>query len=71
MGNLISWIASPVLNYMSLLAITSGEDFMRQTGKMYVVYGVLSIIFIGIVLFLLYLEKRIKKIENKIDNEQQ
>lgn len=38
-------------------------------GKSMVVIGVISIIFIGITLFLLSMDKRLKKIENKSTNE--
>jgi len=46
------------------------DDFMRQTGKIHVVYAVLTVIFTGFFIFLFFLERRIKKIENKLDNEQ-
>lgn len=71
MTNVASWIGYNLWGQLTNLMIIGSTDFMRQTGKMYVVYGVISIIFIGIVLFLLYLEKRIQKIENKINNGQQ
>ena len=45
------------------------NDYMRQTGKIYVVFGVILIIFIGIVIFLIRLERKIKKLENKINHE--
>jgi CcmD family protein len=38
-------------------------DFMRSTGKIYVVVGVLAMTFIGIVLFLISIERRLKKLE--------
>lgn len=50
---------------MNLFAQNTVEmaDGMRQSGKIYVVVGVIVIIFIGIILFLLSLEKRLKKLE--------
>jgi CcmD family protein len=40
-------------------------DQLRQSGKIYVVVAVVLIIFIGIVLFLFALDKRIKKLESE------
>lgn len=45
-------------------------DFMRETGKINVVYGVLVVIFLGIAGFLFILERRIKKIEKQIQNDE-
>lgn len=44
-------------------------DFMRQTGKIYVVFGVLAIIFIGIIIFLIILEKKIRVIEKRTEHD--
>lgn len=38
-------------------------DTLMRSGKIYVVLGVLLIIFTGIIIFLITLEKRIKKLE--------
>jgi CcmD family protein len=40
-------------------------DLMRSNGKIYVVVGVLVIIFVGIVLYLLSIERRLKKLEKE------
>ncbi len=49
---------------------TATTDFMRSTGKIYVVVAVIAVVFIGIVLFLIFLERRLTKLENQIrDNE--
>ena len=50
----------------NLLAQTESTDFMRSMGKMYVVVAVIITIFIGIVLFLVFLDRRLTKIENQI-----
>jgi CcmD family protein len=39
-------------------------DGMRSNGKIFVVVAVLTIIFIGIIFYLVRLEKRIKQLEN-------
>lgn len=44
-------------------------DLMRQDGKIYVVVGCILLIFIGLVLFLLRLEKRISKLEKSESHE--
>ena len=43
--------------------VVETPDFMRSTGKIYVVYGVLLLIFVGIILFLVRLERSIKRLE--------
>lgn len=60
---------------MALLLFSSllwgqGEeaDFMRSTGKIYVVVAVIVTIFIGIVLFLIYLDRKLTKLENQIND---
>lgn len=65
------------LIFLGTVLLTTGSeplqgsgDFMRETGKIYVVYAVLSIVFIGIVLFLMRLERKINKLEKRIENEQ-
>ena len=44
-------------------------DFYRSLGKMYVVLGVVLILFLGIVLFLVHLQKQVSKLEKQFDNE--
>ncbi len=46
-----------------------GNDFLRNTAKIYVVVGVIAIIFIGIVIFLVRLDRKLTKLENQIKNE--
>lgn len=41
-------------------------DTMRQDGKIYVVVAVLSVIFTGIVLFLISIERRVARMEKQI-----
>ena len=41
---------------------------MRSTGKVYVVVAVIVTIFIGIVLFLIYLDRKLTKLENQIND---
>lgn len=46
-----------------------GGDFMRSTGKIYVVVAVIAAIFVGIVLFLAYLDRKLTKLENQINEK--
>ncbi|MFK8101102.1 MAG: CcmD family protein [Saprospiraceae bacterium] len=41
-------------------------SLMRSDGKLYVVVGVIVMIFVGIVLFLIYLERKLTSLENQI-----
>lgn len=51
----------------TLFAQTNGSgDFMRSMGKMYVVVAVILAIFIGLVFFLVYLDRRLTKLEDQI-----
>lgn len=40
-----------------------GNDYMNNIGKIYVVAGVMLILFFSIILFLIYLERKVKKLE--------
>ena len=48
------------------LQAQGNRDFMRETGKIYVVTGVILIIFAGIVLYLVRLDKKLTKIEHQV-----
>lgn len=41
-----------------------GESLFRSSGKIYVVVGIITIIFLCIVLYLIRLDKKISKLEN-------
>jgi CcmD family protein len=45
-------------------------DIMRSNGKIYVVVGVILIIFLGITSYLFLLNKKINKLEEKLKNNQ-
>jgi len=40
-------------------------DVMRSNGKIYVVVAVIAIIFIGLMVYLVCMDKRVKKLEEK------
>lgn len=44
-------------------------DFLRQSDKLYVVISVLLTIFVGIIIFLIYQERKISRLEKKIKDK--
>lgn len=44
-------------------------DFARSMGKMNVVIAVIVTVFVGIVIFLIYMERRLAKLEKQVDSE--
>jgi CcmD family protein len=62
----VSTLAFCLSPFMLLLAQQENPDFMRSMGKMYVVVAVIVAIFIGIVIFLVYLDRKLTKLENQI-----
>jgi uncharacterized membrane protein YidH (DUF202 family) len=44
------------------------NEFFRSNGKIYVIVGVLLIIFLGIVIFLISLDRKISKLEQREKN---
>ena len=44
-------------------------DFMRDIGKIYVVVSVIAVIFVGLATYLVYLNRKIKRLEKKLDDE--
>lgn len=50
----------------SLLAQTAEPDFMRSIGKIYVVVAVIVAMFVGIIGFLIYMDKKLTNLENQI-----
>jgi CcmD family protein len=45
------------------------RDFMRETGKIYVVVGVILLIFTGIVWYLVRLDRKLTKLEYQLNEE--
>lgn len=48
---------------------TENQDFFRAIGKIYVVVAVIIAIFLGIVIFLIYLDRKLTKLEKQINNK--
>lgn len=53
--------------FLPLISFAVSEDasLFYQSGKIYVVVGVMSIIFLGLIVFLFRLDKRISRLEEK------
>jgi hypothetical protein len=45
-------------------------DPMRQSGKIYVVVGVITIIFIGIIVYMITVDSRVSKLEKSIKDRE-
>lgn len=43
-----------------------GNDFMRSIGKIYVVVAVIVMVFIGIIFFLIHLDRKLTRLEDQI-----
>lgn len=67
MRKLISVLTTTLLPLSALMAQDGGSDFMRSIGKIYVVVAVIIAIFVGIVLFLIYLDRKLTKLEDQIN----
>ena len=51
-----------ILNFVSQVEMA---NLMRSNGKIYVVVAVISIIFLGIIFFLIRIDSKIRKIEER------
>lgn len=46
------------------------DDFMYSTGKIYVVVAVIVVVFLGIVLYVARLDRKITKLEDQINHHE-
>ena len=64
---------SSLFIFLMLLSVDlfgqDSADFARSIGKMNVVIAVIITIFIGLIVFLIYMERRLSKIEKQIDSK--
>lgn len=49
--------------------VAKWDNTLRSNGKIYVVVGVVAIIFFGLAVYLIMQERRISKIENQLKNK--
>ncbi len=72
MTRLRSLVLTLILSFITIIARAQGTttfgETMRSNGRIYVVIGVLVIIFLGIIVYLIRLEKKMSKMENQFDH---
>lgn len=54
------------LNLTTALVMILEADFMRSIGKIYVVVAVILVLFIGIFIFLINIDRKLSKLETQI-----
>ncbi|MEY3369260.1 MAG: hypothetical protein RI973_2415 [Bacteroidota bacterium] len=72
-GNAVKKILAallPLLIFDQSVFSQTAVPSSRSEGKMFVVVAVISAIFAGIVIFLVYLERRLTKLENQIKDHE-
>lgn len=60
--NLLVLLVMPIFTFASDVEMA---DLLHENGKIYVVVGVIAIIFIGIVVYLITIDRRLSKIEKE------
>jgi len=66
---IFTFILSVSLYLPSVWAYGSG-DFMRETGKIGVVFGVVLLIFAGLIWYMVRLDRKLTKLEQQIKDDQ-
>ena len=66
----ISLLLIQVIIVNTIGAQSDNPDFMRSVGKIYVVVAVIIAMFIGLILFLMSLERKLTKLENQITDDE-
>ena len=65
MKRLINSLLLALLPFLTMAQDVEMADVMRNNGKIYVVVGVISIIFVGIAVYLITIDRRLTKIEKE------
>ncbi len=55
--------------YLPEVRAQGSGDFMRETGKIGVVVGVILLIFLGLILYLVRLDRKLTKLEQQINDQ--
>jgi exosortase/archaeosortase len=66
--NFILFILFSVV-HLSPLKAEGGDDFMRSTGKINVVVAVIAVLFLGIVAYLIHIDRKLVKLERDIQDK--
>ncbi|MEM9992038.1 MAG: CcmD family protein [Bacteroidota bacterium] len=48
---------------------TTATDFFHNIGKIYVVVAVITIVFLGLAFFIIFLERRLAKVEQQLEED--
>ncbi len=66
--SLVLLFTASFLQAQDMMAVQEPEmaDSLREDGKIWIVITVIGMIFTALVLFLIYLERRLKKLEERI-----
>ena len=70
MRKVVSTLIGWTLWLTTLSAQTPAPDFMRSIGKIYVVVAVIVTIFLGLIVYLIYLDRKLTKLENQITDDE-
>ena len=65
MKRLINIILLALMPMLSLAQEVEMADTMRSNGKIYVVVGVIAIIFVGLLVYMIMLDRRLTKLEKE------
>jgi|APTNR8051073442_1049403.scaffolds.fasta_scaffold00660_19 CcmD family protein len=67
MNRIVLTVFATFIFAFPLCAQSAGSaDFMRSIGKIYVVVAVIAMVFIGIIFFLIYLDRKLTRLEDQI-----
>ena len=67
---LFTFLCLQILAINTTFAQTTNPDFMQSIGKIYVVVAVIVAIFVGIIIYLFSLERKIKNLEQQFLNDE-
>jgi CcmD family protein len=65
MKRLINLVLLALMPFLSLAQDVEMADILHQNGKIYVVVGVIAIIFVGLLVYMIMLDKRLSKLEKE------
>jgi len=66
----LTFLLLQIFTINTIIAQTANPDFMQRIGKIYVVVAVIVTIFIGIIIYLFSLERKIKNLEQGLLNDE-
>lgn len=65
MKRLVNLLLLALMPFLSLAQEVEMADTMRSNGKIYVVVGVIAIIFVGLLVYMVMLDRRLSKLEKE------